>query len=317
VQTGSGAFLVGTDPEGVTVSPEGDEYVVLVTYSPTVITGDYGQLSLLSDDPDEPSVSFLFLGNCESAKDCEYEYPVAIIEGPTESEPLETFTLDGSSSYDPRGEALTYSWALTGLPPGSGGHIGSAVDDQTDLYVDIAGEYEVQLVVANESGVSSAPAKHDVLVLPTDDIHVEMFWSSGDSDLDLHLAQEDTPIFLEPSDCNYCNPNPDWGDAGVGSDDPSLDLDDTSGYGPENINIQAPVDGAYDVHVHYFRDSGAGAVTATVRVYLDGEVGWESSEVLEYDDRWFVGTVLWPDALFAENEGTAVTSGGQRGCYEE
>ncbi len=316
MQTGSGAFSLITDPEGVTVSPDGDQFIIIVTYTPTVATGDYGVLSILSTDPDETTVDLLMFGNCETG-DCEYEYPVAIIEGPEETEPLETFTLDGSSSYDPRGEELSFNWNLTDWPVGSGGHISSAVDDFTELYVDLAGEYQVQLVVVNEAGVASAPAKHNVNVLPSDSVHVEMFWDSPNSDLDLHLAQEGTPIFLKPTDCNYCNVNPDWGVEDVGSDNPSLDLDDVTGYGPENININAPAAGNYDMHVHYFRDSGAGAVVATVRVYLEGTVAYEVSEVMEYDDRWFVGSILWPDAVVAENEGEAITNSGQRGCYEE
>ncbi len=38
---------------------------------------------------------------------------------------------------------------------------------------------------------------------------------------------------------------------------------------------------------------------------------------MEYDDRWFVGSVLWPDAVVAENEGEAITNGGRRGCYTD
>jgi hypothetical protein len=315
MQSGAGSFSLYRDPEGDTLSP-GSGQTLIIEYTPTVATGDYGVLSIVSNDPDETTTDLLFFGNCEEG-DCDYEYPVAIIEGATESEPLETFTLDGSSSYDPRGQQLDYYWNLSRWPTGSGGHISSAVDDFTELYVDLAGEYQVQLVVVNEDGVASAAAKHNVDVLPSDSVHVEMFWDSPNSDLDLHLAQEGQPIFLTPTDCNYCNVNPDWGVEGVNSDNPSLDLDDVTGYGPENININAPADGGYDMHVHYFRDNGAGAVVATVRVYLDGAVAYEVSEVMEYDDRWFVGTILWPDALVAENEGQAITSGGQRGCYQE
>ena len=52
-------------------------------------------------------------------------------------------------------------------------------------------------------------------------------------------------------------------------------LDDRSGWGPENINIEDPADGDYEIRVHYFEDYGSDATTATVKVWLDGALHWE------------------------------------------
>jgi hypothetical protein len=60
---------------------------------------------------------------------------------------------------------------------------------------------------------------------------------------------------------------PSW-DAPGTLDDPGLDDDDTSGTGPQNINIAVPVVGnTYRVGVHHF--AGSGCRTATVSIYCD------------------------------------------------
>ena len=96
------------------------------------------------------------------------------------------------------------------------------------------------------------------------------------------------------NDCNYCNKNPQWGEAGA-DDDPRLDLDDRSD-GPENINILHPSDGTFHVKVHYFE--GTGAATATVTVWSYGVEVWSGSEILERNEVWDVGQVNWPDGTF-------------------
>ena len=65
-----------------------------------------------------------------------------------------------------------------------------------------------------------------------------------------------------PYDCYFANPNPDWGPTGpVGN--PSLDIDDVNGAGPENINLNDPeytdqttIPGPYLVGVHYYSSGG-------------------------------------------------------------
>jgi hypothetical protein len=71
-------------------------------------------------------------------------------------------------------------------------------------------------------------------------------------------------------DCHYANVNPSWGPGGA-EDDPSLDVDDQDGRGPESIQIDAPEDGgAYRVGVHFYAANGGGPSDATVRIYCGG-----------------------------------------------
>lgn len=84
----------------------------------------------------------------------------------------------------------------------------------------------------------------------------------------------------------------DWGVAGVGIDDPSLDLDDIPGTGPENINIEEPVSGIYTVVVHDYPSTVLmHGNQVTVFIYLDGVLVWG-------DSRYIVGEDL--DVYFAE-----------------
>ncbi|MCP4807834.1 MAG: choice-of-anchor D domain-containing protein [Proteobacteria bacterium] len=309
-QTGSGAFSLPNAPGWMTIAPNSSTTVV-VLYAPTTLDGDNGSLELTSNDPDEPSVTVTLLGNGGG----DFEYPVAVIDGPDEAAPPITVDLDGSGSYDPGGWELTaFEWTMTVAPDGSEGELRQTDWDVTDAYLDIAGRYEVQLVVENELGVRSAPAKYSVEAVPIDAIHVEMFWDQGAADLDLHLLDgQDSPFYERPGDACYCNANPDWGTSSS-DDDPSLDLDDIHGYGPENINIYAPASGEYPIRVFYYDNNGDGAATATVRVYLNGDLESESSKLLSRNEAWQAGIIKWPDAVVVD-EDDAIFEPEDRGCY--
>jgi len=310
-QTGSANFSVITDPAGMTIESESDTATVVVVYTPQSIDGDAGSLILQTDDPDEQEVTIHFLGNGGG----DFDYPVAVINGPATAAPLDTIYLSGESSYDPEGYALTtYEWTLTHTPTGSTTSLDDTSSDTSSLFLDLAGEWEVQLQVWNEIGLGSAPVKYNVDAIPEDRIHIELIWDTQNSDLDLHLAETPSVEFFDmPGDCSYCNPTPSWGASGS-SDDPRLDLDDIMGFGPENINIDEPYSGEYPIRVHYFEDHGAGSTTATVKVYIDGELSDQLSNVIGRDEVWDVGNVLWPSGLVAE-ENTSNYTAPARSCF--
>lgn len=56
---------------------------------------------------------------------------------------------------------------------------------------DVAGEYTVGLVVTNTDGVSSAKRSCKMDAIPTEQLHVELSWSTNSADLDLHLVMVD------------------------------------------------------------------------------------------------------------------------------
>ena len=138
------------------------------------------------------------------------------------------------------------------------------------------GEYVIELRVTDSFNESSDVCPEPVARLriisePQEDIHLQLVWNTPldpdqrdlqGADVDLH--------FLHPAgtrwfgglqgkyDCYFENTSPDWGIEFNQEDDPSLDIDDTNGAGPENINLNNPqntdeIGGPYRVGVHYYR----------------------------------------------------------------
>ncbi|MCB9675100.1 MAG: choice-of-anchor D domain-containing protein [Alphaproteobacteria bacterium] len=292
-QEGSGAFVLQTDPSNDVVGPHSD-VPVIIQYAPFGDLGDSGELVFPSSDPDEPEVRVVLLGNGGG----DYAYPVAQIDCPGTSAPPIWVDLDGSGSYDPEGFLpLTYAWTLSSRPDGSQEDLTNLVSDTTRLFTDVAGPYEVQLVVTNAVGTVSAPDRCTIDAIPADELHVELTWDTPAADLDLHLARNGADIFTPTDDCSFCNGSPNWGVAGS-DDDPRLDLDDQGGFGPENINILTPADGDYVVRVHYWEEHGDDVVVATVRVFTYGVEVYTGQRAMQRNEVWDVGQVNWPDGTF-------------------
>lgn len=250
--------------------------------------------------------------------------PTAVIhvdEGTTVI-PQTLLHLRGDQSSAAAGHTVeSWEWSVE-QPPGSVAAFvpGPTVANPT-FEVNAAGLYTFRLNVWDDAGTAACEeAAVEVLVLPTDELHVELLWNTpGDpnqtdtgpaagADLDLHLLHPNAPghpdapdvdgngapdpWFDTPWDCYWFNSHPDWGPEGTAGD-PSLDRDDVDGAGPENTNLDAPEPGhTYRVGVHYWDDHGYGESTATVRVFLHGLLVWEAvSAPLVNRDLWYVGTI--------------------------
>lgn len=292
---GSGAFTIAA--AGESVIGAGDSATYIINYQPSSDAGDNATITIASNDPDEPSETVVLLGNGGG----EFAYPDAEIDCPGRAvQPPIRVAMDGRASKDPNGyDIVRYEWTALETPEGSGGFFVDPLTAYTQYFADISGEYLVQLVVENEIGLRSEPEVCRIEAKPVENIHIEMYWDIPNSDLDLHFKQYGYELFELPGDCNWCNQSPNWGTAGE-SDDPKLALDNRTGYGPENINLNNPGNGDYDIYVHYFDDKNEEATSAiaTVKVWVDGSVAWEGSRLMEERDVWEVGWIRWPDAVF-------------------
>lgn len=161
------------------------------------------------------------------------------------------------------------------------------------FFAELAGRYVARLRVNPNDDVGCASFDLvEIRVNPDETVHIQLRWDTPGNDHDLHLVRPNG-FFTRTGgnnagDCHYANCNtrngtatpcptrgcpgpndaPDWAQAGVRADDPTLDIDDIAGVGPENINLSLPETGDYLVITELF--SGGGNVQATTKIWLFG-----------------------------------------------
>jgi hypothetical protein len=91
-------------------------------------------------------------------------------------------------------------------------------------------------------------------------------------------------------DCHFANCQGgglDWGVPGADDDDPWLDDDDISGNGPENVRIEVPEAGNFEVWVHdYPSYSGSGENRAHIRVWTGPTLVFEDVRLVTGEGSW-------------------------------
>jgi hypothetical protein len=170
------------------------------------------------------------------------------------------------------GDIVRWEWSLLSQPPGSAAQAMFPSGDSFTFKPDLAGDYTFAVKITDDEDLS-AQCKLTVHAAAEEGLRVEMFWDTKSTDMDLHLLSPKAKRWFEEEtgeDCFYSNCTgmpPNWGNPATDRDDPSLDIDDTDGLGPENINVVRPVPGVYRVGVHGF---SGGANKVTVRIYCGG-----------------------------------------------
>ena len=272
----------------------GEETAAQVTFSP-LLDGFYqGELWVSSNDPSETDRAEI--------RGTTLEQPIAVCSAsPPEAFALyDAVTWIGRESYDPSGHTITdYEWGLIAKPTGSSAQMPPGDADRTNFYADVVGEYVAQLVVTNDVGVSSEPCIATLAAEPSQDLWVEMYWVHSGDDMDLHLVRGGGSLW-GGDDCNWQNcvgRGLDWGISGDSADDPSLDIDDIGGAGPENINIFNPTDPSFEVHVHDYPGSTySGGNDVTVNIYMLGELEWTDTRTISGEDSMtHFATINWDD----------------------
>ena len=86
--------------------------------------------------------------------ECSNEPPVAVVDEGQRVAVGDTVWLDGSDSWDPDSDPLTYAWSFFSTPDGSTAAIEDTTADQTSFIPNLPGDYVVDLVV-NDGTVDS------------------------------------------------------------------------------------------------------------------------------------------------------------------
>ena len=228
--------------------------------------------------------------------------------------PLDTIQFDATDSSDPDGTISVYQWEIVEATAASN----STLDPNSNsplpvFFLDFAGSYRFRLRVFDDEGIESCePAEILVVAVPQTALHVECSWvtpndpdrrdTGGDmgADVDCHLLHPNGCWDEEPWDIHWRNPSSNWGDVLSTEDDPTLDIDDTDGWGPENISLDQPEGSVgapfvYEVGVFYFDDNGFGESDVTVNITLDGvPVFSDTMTGLEHREFWNVASIEWP-----------------------
>lgn len=236
-----------------------------------------------------------------------------------------TARLDGSLSDDPDNDPIVFLWAFDSVPDDSSLTAESIVvpedDPETEevesafpsFEPDVLGTYRISLVVVDDEEAQSTPAIAVIQAVPPSDLSVDLEWNDTRADLDLHLIAPDGSYFDLVGDCFSWNPNPDWGDEDLATDNPLLDGDaDGEGSAPyrEGIALEAPPEGDYEVWVHYYADHqvqlGNTPVPAVpqiqVRVFdelVDDTASLSPDDPMMAGDVWKAGVLSWPERSWA------------------
>ncbi len=304
------------------IIPGGETRSFVVVYTPIDESVSTGVLTILSDDPSKSKLEIPM-----TAKGTDNQCPNAIAEAKlTETNryqtvintiPLKSVQFRGSNSTDVDGSIARYVWTIVSQPPNSTARLepSGEIQDPT-LFLDLAGDYVVELVAYDDQGTASCGDQAIVTIraTPDEDIHIQLVWNTPadqdqtdteGTDMDLHLLHPIGTWNNEPWDIFYENRTGEWGAPGP-ADDPSLDADDTNGAGPENINLNNPEAGvSYSVGVYYFNAYAFGVSYATVRIYIQGRQRFEKKDVFlaETGTFWKVATIEWPSArIFAVDQ---------------
>jgi hypothetical protein len=305
--------IATTLPAG-TVIPPGAEAAINLLFVPDDVDLHAGELVVRSNDPDEAEVRVPL-----SAQAVECPTAVAtLVDVEAQIEPLDTVRIDGRGSQ-PNGVGTFippppdgYEWSLLVRPVGSTAVLSSSTADRVELEVDLAGLYQVQLNVFAQDAArldgalirSCTPAIVDIDVKPSEDLLVQLVWDHPEADFDLHLMQSGGTPFTHETDCYFSNrtpvgnaDNPTW--STIPEQNPTLDVDDDAGYGPENISIKTPAPNSrWVVLVHYWnkQTDGDPTATATVRLFAYGRQAIELGETFTDDEQlWRAVEIVWGD----------------------
>jgi len=300
----------------------GERTSFLVEYSPQDAGTDEARVVIHSNDPAQREAEIDLVARGAEGQ-CPETEVWARIKGsnsgfrpssPITAAPLDTIVLSGTESEDPDGQIVEYQWRVLEKPEDSTVRLQSAEGDEgnqakREFRLLTAGDYKIGLKVKDNDGFSSCQeGVFEVRAIPNEKVHVELTWTNPEdpneddedgSDVDVHMVKMGPGNWFEaPYDIYFRNPN-NGGSGGSGiwnPENPSLDIDDTEGRGPENIQMDDPANCQwYAVGVHYYEQK-FGTAYATIRIYINENLVFEklNQPLQNGGEFWDVARIHWP-----------------------
>jgi hypothetical protein len=252
-----------------------------------------GGMFIESDDPDEARVELPFiLGSVDK--------PTAVpriktVNGADYFDGMEIYALDdvvisADQSLARGGATITgYEWTLISVAEGSSVQIEdpSRIDTGFSFErgisrasgLDVIGTYVVGLRVTDSNGaMSENTATLNISVLPGTGLVFQITWDTA-TDVDMHVLRNDGEM-CSNDDCFFANcaarvHRINWGSPAQTA---HLDVDNVTGYGPENTNIDVPADEQYKVALHKY--AGDARTNVNLKVFIGGSLNTEVNSVL-------------------------------------
>ena len=293
--------------------PPSSALSVEVLFRPLDLLEHSGDLVIVSNDPDENPVVIPVVGRGSACPTAVAE----LVDAP-DFEPFDIVRIDGSNSMAsgssvPGSFLGRFAWSPRQRPLGSIEIPNPDDGVATEIAVELAGRYIVALdvfeTIFDPNGVllgevrSCEPALVTFDVVPTEELLIQLVWDHADADLDLHLVRAGGQVFTHEDDCYFSNREPAqstdeplW--SVVSEENPVLDVDDSRGYGPENLNVVAPAaNSQWRVLVHYWNKQTDldPRTRATVRVFVYGVQTMEISRTFQDEEfLWQALDITWP-----------------------
>lgn len=299
-------------PEGCT----GNSFKLRLAFAPDALGPFASKLAIATSDPDESVVELPVLGSGVVGPTCvaSIKSVNGVSTPPFSIEPLDdvTLTTDGSSGATPDVDIVSTTWEIRARGAGSTVVLSDPTGTDTGFLfanrrgIDVAGEFEVCAIVTDSLGTdSNNNCCVNFEAIPSQALLVQLTWANPDGDMDLHVTKGDDGAYCvsnlnggagdvdapfetcNGTDCNFatCRADdaqvPEWdGVAGRTAGDPVLDIDDVTGFGPENINVDLPAPGAYGFGVETYSSFG-GPYLVTLRLFLFGRLAGEWTQELQ------------------------------------
>lgn len=279
-----------------------DEIKLRVNYTPQQPGEAKGQLQLALDEPGAPQLQVFLTGHAV-ADSCPIAYatgrrqnsqgaPGTEIHAPN----LSIIALNGLESTAPNGAIERFEWNIIKSPVNSVTRLApSAKSPQPQLFMDLPGEYIIELTVYDQRGIPSCkPARVTMLTNLSDQVQIELISSSPTTDVELHykrrLPYSTSPWSTAPHDIFWSNPTADWGRLGA-SDDPMMTIDQ----GRQTLRHDKPDPAeVYDIGVRYSKRSAEDAAApqeVSINVIIEGVPSYtvQSFQLPDQDGFWHIG----------------------------